>query len=108
MTHKGWMKTLETLFPVMALYGILPKYLRGLVQVADLFSPKIRNGIPGMHNLGLASIDCVAKRFEQLRLSKPTRQDMLPKAFFIYEADKNDGKRPVDRKRPSKTSTSKS
>ena len=88
--HKGWMETLETLFPVMALCGILPKYLQGLVLVAVLFSPNIRNGIPGMHTLGLASIDCIAKRLKQLQLNEPTRQDMLPKAFFIYEADKKE------------------
>ena len=91
--HQGWMGALEALFPVMVLRGVLPKYLRGLLLVAALFSPAIRKGLPAMGTLSKASIDGVTKRQGQLERNEPTRQDMMAKAYAIYEADLHDEKK---------------
>ena len=92
------METLDGLFPVIVARALLPKYLKGLVLVAGLFSPRIRNGIPAMNTMKTASIESVAKRQAQLQRNEPTREDMLGKAFSIYEAHLNDQKKPPQQK----------
>lgn len=91
--HEGWMETIENFFPFNIARCILPNYLRSLVSIAGLFSRKVRKGIPAMRTLAEAGIEGVAKRQIQLQREEPTRQDMLAKAFSIYEADLYDEKK---------------
>ena len=91
--HEGWMESLENMFPVVVARTVLPKYLRSLVSIASLFSPKIRRGIPSMRTLEIASIECVTKRQAQLQRNGSTRQDMLAKALSLYDADIHDEKK---------------
>ena len=85
--HEGWMEMLENLFPVNALNGVIPSFLRNVTLVIALFNPAIRKGIAGMNTLVEAAGSCVSEKQVSLRRGEPVRHDMLSKAFDIYEAD---------------------
>lgn len=85
--HEGWMEMLENLFPVNAVNGVFPSYLRNAMLLFALFDPAIRKGLIGMDNLVKAAANCISERQDSLQRGEPVRNDMCSKAFDIYEAD---------------------
>lgn len=92
------METLEALFSIAVLTGILPRYLRGASMLVGLINPAVRKGIPAMSTMVKASVACVAERQSQIERQEPTRRDMLAKIFEIYEGDRSDEKKPNSHK----------
>lgn len=91
--HEGWMEMLDNMFPVMIISGLLPRYLRFSLLLGSLLIPRVRKGITGLKNVHKASVECVARKQRQMEQNGPTRQDVLAKAFNMYQADLNNEKK---------------
>ncbi|KIX04389.1 uncharacterized protein Z518_05257 [Rhinocladiella mackenziei CBS 650.93] len=84
--HESWIHSLDLLMPFLCMTAVAPTYIRPLILGSALVVPGSLKALKAVENIGKASRNCVAKRFEETSKNEgPRRTDILDQLFAIQQ-----------------------
>lgn len=85
--HGGWIASLDLLMPFMCVSAVAPSLVRPLILASSVFIPAARRALKAFHDIGVATRNCVAKRFDQEQTTgseASRRTDIMQQLYDIY------------------------
>ena len=84
--HENYIRSLDTLMPVVCLSAIAPSYSRPLILASAVFSSSARQALRALDHIAAAARGCVAKRRASTAGGETsTRRDLLHQLLEITE-----------------------
>lgn len=88
--HRNYIKSLDTLLPVLAVVSTLPTYLRTLCLVGGAMIPKVLAALSAIKDIEVAAESCVAERQSLLDSGSHTESKDILSSLMDISSNKND------------------
>ncbi|EEU37985.1 uncharacterized protein NECHADRAFT_3047, partial [Fusarium vanettenii 77-13-4] len=84
--HRGYIRSLDTLLPILAVASAMPTYIRTLFSLAGTMFGSVRGALTAINEIERAAESCIAERQEILNNGETVeRKDILSALFEIIQ-----------------------